>query len=67
MVLFTATQNTLSSPGEPNYGFEDVVRIELGVPRILTTGIILTISSFTWFCSELIGYEQKFRGSPDPC
>lgn len=25
MVLFTATQNTLSSPNEPNYGFEDEV------------------------------------------
>lgn len=37
MVLFTVTQGTLSSPGEPNYGFEDEVRIELGVPRILTT------------------------------
>lgn len=37
MVLFTVTQGTLSSPGESNYGFEDEVRIELGVPRILTT------------------------------
>lgn len=58
------TQCTLSSSSEPNDGFEVVVGIELGVTRILTTGIILTTSSFTWHFSGEMGYQWKFGGAP---
>lgn len=66
MVLFTVTQGTLSSPGESNYGFEDEVRIELGVPRILTTWIILTTSSFYLVLLRVDGIPTEVQGFPRP-
>lgn len=66
MVLFTVTQGTLSSPGESNYGFEDEVRIELGVPRILTTWIILTTSSFYLVLLRVDGIPAEVQGFPRP-
>lgn len=64
MGLFTVTQPTLNSSREPNDSFEVAVGIELGVTRILTSGIILTTSSFTWHFSEEMGYQWKFGGAP---